>query len=176
MRIREIARTGGYAAGMTGHREHDADAALWRSVFISMIHVLNSVEAEVKSAQDLTLLDLGVLFALGHAEQGRPMGQIAAIFGVDPSVITYRVKRMEAMGCVARTRSSTDRRLTHAVCTDTGRSRLRQARPVMLDSAHRHFLSALTPDNRPAVTDLFAALLAGQQQGHAGPGVSLIGG
>ena len=124
---------------MTGHLEHDADAALWRSVFISMIHVLNTVEAEVKSTQDLTLIDLGVLFALAHVEQGRPMGQIAAIFGVDPSVITYRVKRLESMGCVTRTRSSADRRHTHAVCTDTGRARLRQARPVMLDSAHRHF-------------------------------------
>ncbi|HEY0816384.1 MAG TPA: MarR family winged helix-turn-helix transcriptional regulator, partial [Pseudonocardia sp.] len=110
----------------------------------------------------------GVLFSLVHVEQGRPMGQIAAIFGVDPSVITYRVKRLEAMGCVTRTRPSTDRRLTHAVCTATGRARLRQARPVMLDSARRHFLSHLSPDDRPAVTSLFTALLADQQQGRAG--------
>ncbi|HEY0814685.1 MAG TPA: hypothetical protein VGE11_15525, partial [Pseudonocardia sp.] len=71
---------------MAGRDEHDADAALWRAVFISMINVLNTVETDVKTAQDLTLLDLGVLFSLVHVEQGRPMGQIAAIFGVDPSV------------------------------------------------------------------------------------------
>ncbi len=45
--------------------------------------------------------------------------------------------------------------------TDTGRARLRQARPVMLDSARDHFLSHLTPESRPAVTDLFTACSTG---------------
>jgi DNA-binding MarR family transcriptional regulator len=136
--------------------------ALWRILFMSMIHLLNTVESDVKADSDLTLLDLGVLFALAHSEDGRPMGHIAVLFGVDPSVITYRIRRMEDRGYATRSPSATDRRVTHARITDAGRDALRASRAAMLASTRTHLFAHLEPDDLPALHAAFTHLHAGQ--------------
>lgn len=146
----------------TGSERDRGEHALWRVLFMSMIHLLNTVEADVKADSDLTLLDLGTLFALSHAADGRPMGQVAALFGVDPSVITYRVKRLETRGYVTRRPSSTDGRMIHAHITDDGRRALRSSRSAMLDSARVNFFSHLDPADLPALHDALVRLQAAQ--------------
>lgn len=128
-----------------------------------MIHLLNTVEADVKRSSDLTLLDLGILLALGHAGEGRPMGQLAGIFGVDPSVVTYRMKRLEGMGYATRTVSPSDRRVTSAQSTEAGRVALGTARTAMLDSAGRNFFSVVDPAQLPVLMAVFSQLQASQR-------------
>ena len=144
-------------------REAAAELGLWRAMFISMTHLLNRVEGDVKAAHDLTLLDLGILLALSHSEDAAPMGSLAATFGVDPSVITYRLKRLEARGLAARTAGADDRRFTFARSTPVGRANMPDALRTMLASAHRHLLSKLEPPEVPVLANVFMRLQALQR-------------
>lgn len=139
--------------------------ALWRALFISMTRLLNTVEGDVKSKHDLTLLDLGILLLLSHREDAAPMGSLAATFGVDPSVITYRLKRLEARGLALRTTGSGDRRFTFARSTPEGRALMPDALGSMLESAHRHLLAKLEPAEVPVLTTVFVRLQEMQQGG-----------
>ena len=152
-------------------REAAEELALWRALFISMTRLLNTVESDVKSTHDLTLLDLGILLALSHSEDAAPMGSLAATFGVDPSVITYRLKRLEARGLALRTAGSGDRRFTFARSTVEGRAVMPEALRSMLDSAHRHLLSRLEPAEVPVITKVFVRL-----QEMQGAGAAMTGG
>ena len=162
----EIAKVG-YFAGMGG-RTYKAsrvgeDLALWRPMFISMTRLLNRVEGDVKAAHDLTLLDLGILLALHHRDDAVPMGSLAAIFGVDPSVITYRLKRLEARGLAKRTTGAGDRRFTFARSTPAGRVKLPDMLRSMLASARRNLLSKLEPAEVPVLAKVFIRLQEVQQ-------------
>lgn len=132
-------------------------------MFISMTRLLNRVEGDVKAGHDLTLLDLGILLALHHREDAVPMGSLAAIFGVDPSVITYRLKRLEAQGLAIRTRGAGDRRFTLARSTPRGRDQLPATLRSMLTSARRHLLSKLEPAEVPILAKVFVRLQEVQQ-------------
>ena len=139
-------------------REGAEELVLWRAMFISMTRLLNRVEGDVKTAHDLTLLDLGILLALSHSEDAAPMGSLAATFGVDPSVITYRVKRLEARGLAVRTAGVGDRRFTFARSTPGGRANMPDVLRTMLASAHRHLLSKLEPAEVPILANVFIRL------------------
>jgi len=143
--------------------------ALWRPLFISMTRLLNTVEGEVKSTHDLTLLDLGILLALSHREDAVPMGSLAATFGVDPSVITYRLKRLEARGLALRTTGSGDRRFTFGRSSHAGRVMMLEALRSMLESADRHLLSRLEPAEVPVLTKVFVRLQEIQLAGGSRP-------
>ena len=146
-------------------RQFGAELALWRALFISMTRLLNTVEGDVKAAHDLTLLDLGILLALSHHDDAAPMGSLAATFGVDPSVITYRLKRLEARGLATRATGPGDRRFTFVRSTRAGRVMMPDVLTSMLDSAHRHLLSKLEPAEIPVITNVFVRLQEMQQAG-----------
>lgn len=150
------------SGGPDADRRRD-ELALWRAMFISMTRLLNRVEGDVKAAHDMTLLDLGILLALHHREDAVPMGSLAATFGVDPSVITYRLKRLEAHGLAIRTRAAGDRRFTLARSTPRGRDQLPATLRSMLTSARRHLLSKLEPAEVPILAKIFARLQEVQQ-------------
>ena len=139
-------------------RERTEELVLWRAMFISMTRLLNRVERDVKTAHDLTLLDLGIMLALSHSEDAAPMGSLAATFGVDPSVITYRLKRLEERGLAVRTGGAGDRRFTYARSTPGGRATMPYALRTMLASAHRHLLSKLEPAEVPVLANVFIRL------------------
>lgn len=91
------------------------------------------------------------------------MGQLAGLFGVDPSVVTYRMKRLEGKGYATRAASQADRRVTWAQSTEAGRAALGGARTVMLDSAGTNFFSLVDPAQLPVLTAVFAQLQASQR-------------
>ena len=144
--------------GRTDDDRKREELALWRAMFISMTRLLNRVDSDVKAAHVLTLLDLGILLALHHRDDAVPMGSLAAIFGVDPSVITYRLKRLEARGLAIRTRQAGDRRFTFARSTRAGRAKLPGILRSMLASARRHLLSRLEPAEVPVLAKVFVRL------------------
>ena len=92
-----------------------------------------------------------------------PMGGLAASFGVDPSVITYRLKRLEARGLAVRSAGTPDRRVTFARSTGAGRSAMLDALVSMLDSAERHLISRLEPAEIPVLTRAFKRLHEAQR-------------
>lgn len=130
---------------------------------ISMTHLLNAVEGDMKKAHDLTLVDFGILILTSNQEDAAPMGALASIFGVDPSVVTYRVKRLETLGLVHRATGAGDRRFTYVQRTPAGLALLPAARRAMLRSANRHLLSRLEADEVPVLATVFNRLLETQQ-------------
>lgn len=144
-------------------------AGAWRLLFITMTHVLNSVESDLKASDDLTVIDIGCLFAVATSGGGGvSMGSLAALYAVDPSVITYRVKRLEARGAVTREVNTDNRRYTHVVITDDGRKLLRRARGHLLASADEHFFQHLRPSAPATLVRLLEPLLAAQQRERTG--------
>lgn len=134
------------------------EAVIWRLLFMAMIRVLNTVEGDVKALHDLTMLDLGILFATAHRDDAVPMGAIATLFGVDPSVITYRVKRLERRGLIERGGDALDRRIILVRSTAAGRQILPRARRAMLDSAHTHFFAHIDSADLPVLAAVFGRL------------------
>ncbi len=149
----------------------DAERArVWRLLFITMTHLLNAVESDLKTSDDLTLIDIGCLFALNTAgESGASMGSLAALYAVDPSVITYRIQRLERRQAVVRRVNPGNRRYTQAHLTEDGRALLRRARAHLLTSADRHFFDHLGDAPARSITDVLGPLLAAQQAGRSGP-------
>lgn len=147
----------------------EADRArAWRLLFITMTHVLNTVETDLKATDDLTIIDIGCLFAVNTAgAAGVPMGSLAALYAVDPSVITYRIKRLEQRGAVSREVHPGNRRYIHVLITDEGRRLLRRARGHLLASADEHLFQHVDPTAPATLLQLFEPLLRAQQQERA---------
>lgn len=143
----------------------DGDRArAWRLLFITMTNLLNTVESDLKRSHGLTLVDIGCLFALNSSRSaGASMGSLAALYAVDPSMITYRIKRLEDRGLVVREVGRDNRRFTYVYITDDGRSLLRRARTRMLASADEHFFQHIEPTAAETLLRLLAPLLTVQQ-------------
>lgn len=150
--------------------QKEADRArAWRMLFITMTHLLNAVETDLKASDDLTVIDIGCLFAVSASgPEGLPMGSLAALYAVDPSVITYRVKRLEARGAVTRAANPDNRRFVQVVITDRGRELLRRARGHMLSSADEHLFRHVSPSAPTTLLQLLTPLLAAQQGERSG--------
>jgi len=86
------------------------------------------------------------------------MSRLAGIFSVDPSVITYRVGRMERMGYAQRTSGDADRFVTRATITPSGSSLLRRGRSTTLLRAREHFFAHVPAEDLSALTRLFTAV------------------
>ena len=148
-----------YPHDVSGPSVSAEEARLWRSMSVAMIRLLNEIEGDVKPVVDLTLMDLGILFSL-NGTGPQPMGSLAALFGVDPSVITYRIGRLERMGHVGRGPSATDGRVTFATITPEGRAILKRARGTMQRAAREHFFAYVDPTALATLTTVFEDVLA----------------
>lgn len=136
----------------------------WVPFVISVLHLLSVLDTELKEAVDLSHLDYGILMLLSQIPERRQrMSELAIAFGVDPSNITYRVRRMEARGLVERCTGSTDGRVVEARLTDDGFVLLRKAQIVHVQGARRHFLSHVEPQQLEVIANVFSKLSSIQQ-------------
>jgi len=144
---------------------------LWRPLAIAGTYLFNAIEAELKAAADLTHLDHLMLLALRGARDGRRrMSEIAAIFGVDPSVITYRVKRLEGRGLVRREKCLTDGRVVLAAITAAGEAVMDAVAPIHAAAVRTNFLQYLDAGEAEVVADIFTRLRLVQHHESLGPG------
>ena len=88
---------------------------------------------------------------------------LAATFGVDPSNITYRARRMESQGLVERCTDATDGRVVCLRLPDKGLVLIRKAQLLHVQGARRHFLAHLEPEQLHAIEAIFSNLLSMQQ-------------
>ena len=87
----------------------DQELAAWQPFVESAAALLAAIEADLMASHDLSQIDYGILVALGAAPASRlRMSELADRFGVDPSVITYRVSRLNDRGIVERVACPTD--------------------------------------------------------------------
>ncbi len=135
----------------------------WAPFVIGVLHLLSTLDAELKATCNLSHLDYGILMLLSLTpEHSQRMSMLATTFGVDPSNITYRVRRMESRGLVERNTHSSDGRVVDVHITDEGIVLLRKAQLVHVQGARRHFLNHLEPDQLHTIEVIFSNLRATQ--------------
>lgn len=136
----------------------------WAPFVVSTLHLLSVLDTELKDTFDLSHLDYGILMLLRQTpERLQRMSDLAIAFGVDPSNITYRVRRMESRGLVERDTCSTDGRVVYARLTDDGLALVRKAQVVHVQGVRRHFLDHIEPDQLEVIANVFDRLRAIQQ-------------
>ncbi len=136
----------------------------WAPFVIGVLHLLSTLDTELKASFDISHLDYGILMLLSQMpERIQRMTMLASTFGVDPSNITYRARRMESQGLVERCTDPTDGRVVCLHLTDEGLALLRKAQLVHVQGARRHFLDHLDPTQLHAIEAIFSTLRAIQQ-------------
>lgn len=143
---------------------NDDEMAAWAPFVVATMHLHAQLERDLKAEFDVTLLDHGIMLMLRNSSEGLTMGHLAGQFGVEPSVVTYRISRLADQGYVKRVRPTDDRRIVLAVITRKGENLCDRMGPVHVDSVRRHYLDHIPPGDLPALADAFSRLYAAQRQ------------
>ena len=141
----------------------ETEMAAWHSLVVAGMHMFAALDRDLREAFDVTLLDHGILLMLRNSPGGLTMGHLAAQFGTEASVITYRVQRLENKALVTRQRRADDRRLVHAVITRQGEKLCDRMGPVHVGSVRARFLDHVPRKDLRAIGDAFDHLYAAQQ-------------
>jgi DNA-binding MarR family transcriptional regulator len=141
----------------------DKEAAAWGPFVVATMNLHAQLERDLKEAFDITLLDHGILLMVRNASDGLSMGHLAAQFGTEASVITYRVSRLTSNGYVTRNRSQTDRRQVLVIITRRGAQLCDRMGPVHVASVRRHYLDHVPRRDLAALADAFSRLYAAQR-------------
>lgn len=139
----------------------------WHPLVVSGMHMFAALDRDLRDAFDITLLDHGILLMLSDTPAGLTMGHLAEQFGVEASVITYRISRMQDSGLVTRRRRDGDRRHVHAQITRAGKKLCDRMGPVHVESVRRHFFDHVPRKDLPALADAYDRLYRSQ---HTPPG------
>ena len=103
-------------------------------------------------AIDVDPQELSVLLQLARTPDERlRMTDLARAMAVPPPTATRIVDRCVARGLVERLPCPDDRRVSHAVLTDAGRTLVTEAAPALLDSLQRYVFDVLTDDEAEAL-------------------------
>lgn len=141
----------------------DQELAAWQPFVESASALLAAMEADLMASHDLSQIDYGILVALAAAPENRlRMSELAGRFGVDPSVITYRVSRLSDRGIVERVACPTDGRGVEAHLTAVGADLLADAAPSHVETVRREFVDHLTPTDLEAVARVFRKIRRSQ--------------
>lgn len=131
----------------------------WREYFEGSRLLENELEHRMKASCGLDLGDFNVLLVLSECDGLRArMGDLARALAFAPGRLTYRVAALEREGLVVREPSEADRRGTDAVLTDTGRRRLRKARPLHARHVDELFLAGLDQEALEVLHRVFGPL------------------
>ena len=146
------------------------EMAAWEPFIVSATHLTSRLSAATMDTHGLTSLDYGILTHLSSDPYWRRrMSSFATLFGVDPSVITYRVRRMGERGLIERVECEDDRRGVNAVLTEAGQSLLDELAPIHLESVRNEFVDLLDADDLEAITHVFTKIRAHQSGDRSKP-------
>ncbi len=137
----------------------DLEQRAWRALLTAHRRLLQRLDAELQTAQEISVSDYGVLVELSEAPEGRMrMSELAEKMLLSPSGLTRRLDTLVAAGLVDRVRCPTDRRGSFAVLTPAGRARLERAAPDHVCQVRRHFVERLTRDQLELVAEALEAV------------------
>ena len=139
------------------------EMAAWHPLAVAGMNLFTGLDRDLREAFDVTLLDHGVLLMLRASPDGLTMGHLAGQFGVEASVITYRVQRLEGRKLVERVCRDEDRRLIRAAITPAGAQLCDQMGPVHVASVRARFLNHVPRQDLSALADAFSRLHAAQR-------------
>ncbi|MEX5719582.1 MarR family winged helix-turn-helix transcriptional regulator [Geodermatophilus maliterrae] len=123
--------------------------------------------ADLEARCDLPHAWFEVLVRLGRSEAGRlTMGSLAEEVSLTTGGVTRLVDRMEAAGYVERVPCPTDRRVSYASLTDTGRAKLQEAAQVHAANL-RSVFAGFSDEDRGTLDALLDRLRAVREPGLA---------
>jgi DNA-binding MarR family transcriptional regulator len=99
-----------------------------------------------------------VLYRL-MAKDGRPVGELARLTGIELSTLSRVVSRMEARGLVRRARSDQDAREVIVFITPKGRALAQKERPIYFRDYEKILLAGLSPRETEALRESLGRML-----------------
>ncbi len=130
--------------------------AAWRAYVTASGRLLAALDAHLMEAHQLANIDYGVLVNLSESADGcLRMSALATSAGVDPSVMTYRIGRMEKKGLVERRTCPEDGRGVLAALTDEGRRVLDELAPTHVATVREMFVDRLSPSELDSIATIF---------------------
>ncbi len=124
----------------------DLEMDAWRGFLEAHRRVMDVLEDELRTDQDLPLAWYDVMVQLSEApERTRRMQDLADAVLLSKSGLTRLVDRMERAGMVVREPCAGDRRGINCRLTGAGMQRLIDASPTHLAGVREHFVDLLEP-------------------------------
>ena len=159
----------------TAQRLDATQLGAWRAFLRVHAQLTRTLEGELVAAHELALPSYEVLLHLAEAPSRRlRMTELADRVLLSRSGLTRLVDRLERDGLVERASCPNDARGTHAVLTDAGLNRLREAAPTHLQGVAEHVIDRLSSAEVAQLKALMDKLLvdgAGQTPGSCGAGL-----
>jgi DNA-binding MarR family transcriptional regulator len=147
----------------TLQRLTETELGAWRSFLRAHAQITRKLEADLVAEHELPLPSYDVLLQLAESPGRRlRMTELADRVLLSRSGLTRLVDRLEREGLVERAACPNDARGTHAVLTDAGLARLRQAAPTHLRGIGEHVTGRLTPAEVDQLRELMTKLMTEQ--------------
>lgn len=149
---------------MTDWGDFDGEVGAFWSLLFGMVLDAEKRLSAALSHHDLTAPQFYVLKTLTEQGGSCAIGRVARLHGLTSATMTGLVKRLEALGLVARTINDSDRRSVDVTLTADGAARYDAVRMELLDQL-RLALALIDADERRALLGYlgkYAALLAGR--------------
>jgi DNA-binding MarR family transcriptional regulator len=109
-------------------QQQDSALDSWIRLIRGYASVTRAMSAELVAEHGLTINDYEALLHLSRAEEGRMRRvDLAGLLLLTASGVTRLLDGLEAASLVERASCASDRRVTYAVLTEAGRTRLHQA-------------------------------------------------
>ena len=117
------------------------------------------LSASLVAQHGLTINDYGCLLRLSRAgDQGMRRIDLANELRLSPSGITRLLDRLEDQGLVGKGACEEDARVSYAILTDAGLSKLREAAPGHIEDIHRHLADVLDEEEMRTLSDLLGRI------------------
>ena len=143
----------------------DLEMAAWRSFLEAHRRVIDVLESELRSNEDLPLAWYDVLVQLSESpSRALRMQELADAVLLSKSGLTRLVDRMETDGLVERRPCPDDRRGIEAVLTEAGMQRLRDAAPTHVAGVRSHFADLLRPGEAAVLAQALTRISEGSSE------------
>jgi len=121
--------------------------------------LVRELSASLVASHGLTINDYGCLLLLSRAgDEGMRRIDLANELQLSPSGITRLLDRLEDQGLVEKGECKSDARVSYAILTDDGLSKLRQAAPGHVEDIERRLAAVLSDDEMKTLADLLTRL------------------
>jgi DNA-binding MarR family transcriptional regulator len=121
------------------------------------------LSATLVEKHGLTINDYACLLLLSRAdESGMRRIDLANELRLSPSGITRLLDRLEDQGLVGKGECKEDARVSYAILTDAGLSKLKEAAPGHIEDIERQLADVLNEDDMRTLTDLLGRIGSGR--------------
>lgn len=140
-------------------QQQDSALDSWIRLLRGHASVTRAISAQLVAEHGLTINDYEALLHLAKAEDGRMRRvDLAERLILTASGVTRLLDGLEAGGLVERASCASDRRVTYAVLSETGRTKLREASKSHIVDVRTFFEERYSSDELQQLADLLGRL------------------